>query len=71
VFVNLKDGPLDIGINASFSKLLETGRNLANTIAETGKTVVDFIGNYISDGFNTRTNNTFSGLKEPFVERKK
>ena len=68
---NAKAGPFDIGINASFSKLLETGGNLVNTVVETGKTVIDFIGNYISDGFNTGTNNTFSGSKESLVERKK
>jgi hypothetical protein len=66
-----KIGTLDVGIGIDLSKVVDTGRGILNTLSDTGKTIVDFIGNYISDGFNTRTNNTFSGSKEPFVERKK
>ena len=60
-----------MGINIDFSKVIDTGRGLINTVSDTGKAIVDFIGNYISDGFNTRTNNTFSGSKEPFQTQKK
>lgn len=69
--INGKLGNVDVGVNISSSRLVETGKNLISSIVETGKTMVEFLGNYMSETFNQGTNNTFSGGSTPSQERKK
>ena len=68
---NGKIGTLDVGINIDLSKVIDTSVGIINTVSDTGKAIIGFIGNYISEGFNSRTNNTFSGSKDQSQTRKK